>query len=106
MTGQGTAPLHMVGVGRRRCCSVQVASLFVLGGGSLELLRTLMGHASVTTTERYSHLRPDLFTEATFAAMDVDLSKPAAVVLSLREVPAPLGQRMGREPRTSPKSEN
>jgi len=59
------------------------ASLFVLGGGSLEMLRTLMGHASVTTTERYSHLRPDLFAEASFHAMDVDLSKPAGDVVSL-----------------------
>jgi integrase len=66
------------------------ASLFVLGGGSLELLRTLTGHASVTTTERYSHLRPDLFPEATFAAMNVDLSQPAGTVVSLAPVSAEL----------------
>jgi integrase len=60
------------------------ASLFVLGGGSLEMLRTLMGHSSVTTTERYSHLRPDLFAESAFHAMDVDLSQPAGDVVSLR----------------------
>lgn len=59
------------------------ASLFVLGGGSLEVLRTLMGHSSVTTTERYSHLRPDLFAESTFHAMDVDLSQPAGAVVRL-----------------------
>ena len=77
------------------CCTRHTfASLFVLGGGSLELLRTLMGHASVTTTERYSHLRPDLFTEATFAAMDVDLSKPAGSVVSLPPVPGDLGSRL------------
>lgn len=59
------------------------ASLFVLGGGSLEMLRVLMGHASVTTTERYSHLRPDLFAESAFHAMDIDLSKPAGAVVRL-----------------------
>jgi hypothetical protein len=40
----------------------------------------------VTTTERYSHLRPDLFTEATFAATNVDLSQPAGTVVSLAAV--------------------
>jgi integrase len=62
------------------------ASLFVLGGGSLETLRTLMGHASVTTTERYSHLRLDMFAESVFHAMDVDLSKPAGDVVRLSAV--------------------
>jgi integrase len=59
------------------------ASLFVLGGGSLEMLRTLMGHSSVTTTERYSHLRPDLFPESAFRAMTVDLSKPSGAVVQM-----------------------
>jgi integrase len=59
------------------------ASLFVLGGGSLEMLRTLMGHSSVTTTERYSHLRPDLFPASAFRAMAVDLSKPAGEIVRL-----------------------
>jgi integrase len=76
------------------------ASLFVLGGGSLEMLRTLMGHSSVTTTERYSHLRPDLFAEASFHAMDVDLARPAGDVVSLR--PAS-GQNV---PRTTPAHED
>ena len=45
-----------------------------------------MGHASVTTTERYSHLQPDMFAEASFHAMDVDLSRPAGNVVSLAPV--------------------
>jgi site-specific recombinase XerD len=36
------------------------ASQFVLAGGSIEKLSKLMGHSSVTTTERYAHLRADL----------------------------------------------
>ena len=50
------------------------------------MLRTLMGHSSVTTTERYSHLRPDLFAESAFGAMNVDLSQPAGTVVSLAPV--------------------
>ncbi|MBN2574937.1 MAG: site-specific integrase [Deltaproteobacteria bacterium] len=59
------------------------ASQFVLGGGSLEVLRQVMGHSSVTTTERYSHLKPDLFRESAFEVMKVDLSQPAGAVVSL-----------------------
>jgi integrase len=72
------------------------ASLFVLGGGSLEMLRTLMGHSSVTTTERYSHLRPDLFTETSFHAMDVDLARPAGDVVSIRPASGQVGPTMAK----------
>jgi hypothetical protein len=40
--------------------------MFVLRGGSIEMLRTIRGHSSVTTTECYSHLRPDLFGAKAF----------------------------------------
>lgn len=66
------------------CTRHTFASLFVLGGGSLEVLRDLMGHSSVTTTERYSHLKPDLFAEKNYTAIEVDLSKPAGDVVALR----------------------
>lgn len=66
-----------------QCTRHTFASLFDLGGGSIELLSKVMGHASVTTTEHYSHLRPDLFSEKAFEAVSVDLSKPAGNVLSL-----------------------
>lgn len=32
-----------------------------MGGGSVATLREIFGHSSVTVTERYGHLRPDLF---------------------------------------------
>ena len=51
----------------------------------MKLLRTLVGHSSVTTTERYSHLRPDMFVESAFRAMDVDLSQPAGDVVRISE---------------------
>jgi integrase len=37
------------------------ASQFVLSGGSIEKLSKIMGHSDITTTQRYAHLRPDLF---------------------------------------------
>jgi integrase len=59
------------------------ASQFVLGGGSIEKLSKLMGHASVTTTERYAHLRTDLFREQDFDVVAVDLSTSGGEVVPL-----------------------
>jgi len=39
-------------------------SQWVINGGSLETLREMMGHSSVTVTERYAHLIPGNYTEA------------------------------------------
>jgi len=36
------------------------------GGGSIERLRIIMGHESVTTTERYSHLSPSTAARGSF----------------------------------------
>jgi integrase len=49
------------------------ASQWVLGGGSIEKLREVLGHCSVLVTERYAHLRVDLFAERDFATIGVDL---------------------------------
>jgi hypothetical protein len=57
------------------------ASLFVLNGGRIELLRQLMGHSSVTTTERYSHLKPDLYRESVYSTLAVDLAAPKGEVV-------------------------
>lgn len=35
------------------------ASLFMMNGGSLYDLKKILGHASITTTEKYSHLSPN-----------------------------------------------
>lgn len=37
------------------------ASHYVIGGGTLEELQVILGHSSIGITQRYSHLRPDLF---------------------------------------------
>ena len=59
------------------------ASQFVLGGGTLELLRQMMGHSSVTTTERYSHLKPDLYRETIYTTLQVDLTAPAGTLVPI-----------------------
>jgi integrase len=56
------------------------ASLWVLGGGSIEKLSAIRGHSSVLVTQRYAHLRPELFTERDFGHMDVDLTAGDRVV--------------------------
>jgi hypothetical protein len=59
------------------------ASQFVLGSGSIEKLSKIMRHASVTTTERYAHLRTDLFRESDLDVVAVDLSTPAGNLVPL-----------------------
>ena len=56
------------------------ASLWVLGGGSIEKLSAIMGHSSTIVTQRYAHLRPELFTARDFGHMDVDLAAGDRVV--------------------------
>ena len=40
------------------------ASQWVLAGGSIEKLREILGHSTVLVTERYAHLKPELFGAA------------------------------------------
>jgi hypothetical protein len=54
-----------------------------MGGGSIERLRIIMGHESVTTTERYSRLSPSHFGERELSAIVVDLSPATGRVIPL-----------------------
>jgi hypothetical protein len=71
----------------------------VIGGGSIEKLAAVLGHADITTTQRYAHLRVDLFREADLRAVAVDLSRPAGRVVELapRSGVSPVGCGLGAE---------
>ena len=53
--------------------------------GAIEKLREVLGHSSVTVTERYSHLEAELFSDKDRALMAVDLA-PGKVVSKARAV--------------------
>jgi hypothetical protein len=59
------------------------ASQWVLAGNPIEVLSKVMGHSSVVVTERYAHLKPDLFSEKGFDAISVDLSQRAGNVVPI-----------------------
>jgi hypothetical protein len=59
------------------------ASQWVINGGSIEKLREAMGHSSVVVTERYAHLRGDVFTAADLGRVTVDFSSPVGKILPL-----------------------
>jgi integrase len=53
------------------------ASQWVMNGGTLEVLAEMMGHSSVTTTERYAHLVPGQYSDADRARVVVAHDAPA-----------------------------
>ncbi|MEI6726162.1 MAG: tyrosine-type recombinase/integrase [Actinomycetes bacterium] len=65
------------------CTRHTFASHFVLRGGTLEELRELLGHRSITTTQRYAHLRHDLFRADRSGILGS--GRGAAKVLSMRD---------------------
>ncbi len=60
-------------LGWYECTRHTFASQWVMAGRSIEELKEILGHYSVVVTERYAHLRPDLFAEGAHAALKVDL---------------------------------
>jgi hypothetical protein len=64
------------------CTRYGFASHFVMGGGSIERMRIIMAHESVTTTERYSHLSPSHCGPWRLAAT-VDLSASGGKVIQM-----------------------
>jgi integrase len=60
------------------CTRHTFASQWVMAGGSIEKLKEMLGHYSVVVTERYAHLRPELFTAKDLATVSVDLTPGGA----------------------------
>ncbi|AGC43304.1 phage integrase family protein [Myxococcus stipitatus DSM 14675] len=57
------------------------ASQWVMNGGTIEKLREILGHSTVAITERYAHLRVDLFSPADLERIPGDLvDTPAPLV--------------------------
>jgi hypothetical protein len=54
-----------------------------MAGGSIEKLREVLGHSSVVVTERYAHLRTDLFGPSDLSRVAVDLSAATGKILPL-----------------------
>jgi hypothetical protein len=50
----------------------------VLSGGGIEKLKEMLGHSSVIMTERYAHLRPDLFPVADLGLISLEMKPGAA----------------------------
>jgi site-specific recombinase XerC len=50
------------------------ASHYLMNGGRIERLATILGHTDTEVTRRYAHLAPDKFTAKDFAAMSVQNS--------------------------------
>jgi len=60
--------------GRLRPAEVDAGRIqWVMAGRSIEELKELLGRHSVVVTERYAHLRPDLFPPEALSALRVDL---------------------------------
>lgn len=60
------------------------ASQWVMSGGSIEKLKEMFGHYSVVMTERYAHLRPELFTTADLATIQIELDSKSLKPVHLR----------------------
>jgi integrase len=59
------------------------ASQHVMGGGSIEKLREILGHAHSSTTERYAHMKPDLFKPEDLLQLRVSMSREGGTVHDL-----------------------
>jgi integrase len=74
------------------------ASLFMMNGGDLYVLKGLLGHKSITMTQRYAHLSP-AHMKAMVDRMEAIWAKPAPEPESAQTVSIPPRKRSGRVPR-------
>ena len=84
--------LSRPGLAWYECTRHTFASQWVLAGGSIEKLKEILGHYSVVVTERYTHLRPDLFAAKDLGTITLDLAPGSAV-------PVQIGHQLGTAPR-------
>jgi hypothetical protein len=87
----GQLELTQPGLGWYEATRHAFASQWVLAGNSIEKLSAILGHYSVVMTERYAHLRPELFTQPDLATIAIDVRPSGAKV-------AEVGHRMATNP--------
>lgn len=75
--------LERPGLGWYEATRHTFASQWVMAGRSLEELKEILGHYSVVMTERYAHLRPDLFAPGAHAVLAIDLRPGTANVAQI-----------------------
>ena len=74
-----------------------------MAGASIEKLKEILGHYSVVMTERYAHLRPDLFPASDLGTIRVDLFAGGAEVVQPR---LKTGSSRRKAPRKGGRKEN
>jgi integrase len=67
------------------------ASQWVIGGGSIETLSKTLGHSRTQVTERYAHLRVDLFRDSDYERFAVNLNQATAKVVTFPQQQAENG---------------
>ncbi len=65
----------------------------MLSGGSIEKLKEMLGHYSVVVTERYAHLRPDLFPVADLSLIALNMQAGCVTRLEAADNPASTAAR-------------
>ena len=70
--------LERPGLGWYEATRHTFASQWVLSGGSIEILKEILGHYSVVVTEHYTHLRPDLFADQERSTIPLALNPQTA----------------------------
>jgi integrase len=84
-----------------QCSRHTYASQHVMGGGSLATLRDILGHSSVTVTERYAHLNPGLFKPEDLLQLSVEMSREGGAVVNLAAARAEKAGQDGHEMTTA-----
>lgn len=77
--------LERPGLGWYEATRHTFASQWVMNGGSIEKLKEMLGHYSVVVTERYAHLRVDLFSQRDLATIPLELGSGPAGVTHMRK---------------------
>lgn len=76
--------LERPGLGWYECTRHTFASQWVIHGGSIEKLKEILGHYSVVMTERYAHLRVDLFSAGDLGTIPLSLGQGTAAVVPMK----------------------